>query len=301
MSFTRTLGAALLAWPLATGAQDIEPRMFSNAPVGVNFLLAGYVYTRGGLALDPALPIADAHLQTSNAVVAYARALDIFGMSGKVDVVVPYTWLSGSATYNGEPVDRVVDGFGDPAVRYSVNFYGAPALRLPEFASYRQDLIIGGSVRVTAPASQYDPARLVNVGTHRWSVKPEIGASKARGPWFFEAAVAATFFTDNRDFFNGHTRTQDPIYAVQAHVIRNFQAGIWASVDATYYWGGRVSIDGDRNRDELGDWRYGATLTLPVDRFSSIKGYASDGISTRTGADYKLIGLVRQYRWGGGL
>jgi hypothetical protein len=299
--FARTLAAAALALPLAAGAQDIEPRLFSNTPVGVNFLLAGYVYTRGGLALDPSLPITNAQLQTSNAVLAYARAIDFFGLSSKIDVVLPYTWLSGSATYQGDQIDRVVNGFGDPAFRWSVNFYGAPALTLPEFASYKQDLILGGSVRVTAPASQYDSARVVNIGTHRWSVKPEIGASKAMGAWIFEAAAAATFFSDNTDFYNGHTRVQDPIYAVEGHVIHDFQRGIWGSIDATYYWGGQAYVDDAASGAELGNWRYGATLALPVDRNNSIKVYGSNGLSARTGANYKLIGLVWQYRWGGGL
>jgi hypothetical protein len=31
-------------------AQSIEPRAYSNAPVGVNFLLAGPYFTRGGLS-----------------------------------------------------------------------------------------------------------------------------------------------------------------------------------------------------------------------------------------------------------
>ena len=83
-------------------AQDIEPRAYSNAPVGVNFLIVGYAYTRGGLSFDSSLPISDAHLHTSNAVLAYARALDLWGNSGKVDVVVPYTWLSGSADFAGD-------------------------------------------------------------------------------------------------------------------------------------------------------------------------------------------------------
>jgi hypothetical protein len=297
----RTVGVAALALPLAAGAQDIEPRLFSNTPVGVNFLLAGYVYTRGGLSLDPSLPITDAQLQTSSAVLAYARAIDFFGLSSKVDVVLPYTWLSGSATYQGDTVDRVVTGFGDPAFRWSVNFYGAPALALPQFASYRQDLILGGSVRVTAPAGQYDSTRVVNIGTHRWSVKPEIGASKAVGAWIFEVAAAATFFTDNRDFYNGRKRAQDPIYAVEAHVIHDFDRGIWGSLDATYYWGGQAYVDDAARGGELGNSRYGATLALPVDRNNSIKVYASSGLSARTGADFKLVGLVWQYRWGGGL
>jgi hypothetical protein len=28
-------------------AQDAEPRAYANAPVGLNFLLAGYAYTQG--------------------------------------------------------------------------------------------------------------------------------------------------------------------------------------------------------------------------------------------------------------
>lgn len=293
--------AALLALPTAAAAQDIEPRAFSNTPVGVNFLLAGYAYTQGGLAVDPALPLTDAKLATSNAVLAYARALDIFGMSGKFDVVVPYTWLSGSALYEGEPVERVVNGFGDPAFRVAVNFFGAPALTLPAFLDYRQDLIVGGSLRVFAPLGQYDDTRVVNIGANRWSFKPELGVSKAIGPWTLEATGAVQWFTANDDFYGGHRRTQDRVNSVQAHVIRNFDSGVWGAVDVTYYWGGQAYVDGAASGTGLDNWRYGATLAWPVDRHNSIKGYLSNGVSSRTRANYKLVGIVWQYRWGGGL
>ena len=59
---------------LPTRAQDIEPRAYANAPVGVNFLIAGYAYTRGGLSFDSAVPLTNANLNTSNAVVAYAMS-----------------------------------------------------------------------------------------------------------------------------------------------------------------------------------------------------------------------------------
>ena len=72
-------------------AQDIEPRAYSNAPVGVNFLIAGYGYTRGGVAFGPSLPITNPDLHTSNAVVAYARVLDLWGKSAKFDATLPYT------------------------------------------------------------------------------------------------------------------------------------------------------------------------------------------------------------------
>ena len=57
------LAACALVAGTAPRAQDIEPRAYSNAPVGVNFLIAGYAYTRGGLAFDPSLPVTDENLQ----------------------------------------------------------------------------------------------------------------------------------------------------------------------------------------------------------------------------------------------
>ena len=104
-------------------------------------------------------------------------------------------FLSGSASYRGDAVEREVDGFADPLFRLSVNFYGAPALTLPEFKSYEQDLIVGASLQVSVPAGQYDSTKLVNIGTNRWSFKPEIGASKALGPWTLELKAGATLFT----------------------------------------------------------------------------------------------------------
>jgi len=281
-------------------AQSIEPRAYANAPVGMNFLIAGVASTTGGVAFD-SLPITDPHLRTTSAVLGYARALDVGGRSGKVDVVVPYTWLSGSATYQGGPIEREVDGPGDPLLRISVNFHGAPAMTLPEFRNYRQDLIVGASLQVSVPAGQYDATKLVNIGTHRWSFKPEIGASQAIGPWTLEGAAAVTLFTTNDDFFNGNRRSQDPLYSLRAHLIYNFAGGAWASVDGTVYTGGRTTLNGTVNSDLQQNWRVGASLALPVDERHSLKFYASSGVSARTGNSFDLFGLAWQYRWGGGL
>jgi hypothetical protein len=52
-------------------------------------------------------------------------------------------------------------------------------MQLKEFAAYHQRTNIGASVVVSAPLGQYDPAKLVNVGTNRWAFKPEVGISHA--------------------------------------------------------------------------------------------------------------------------
>lgn len=282
-------------------AQDIEPRAYSNAPVGVNFLVAGVAYSHGGLSLDPSLPVTDARLESSAAVLAYARVLDLWGVSGKFDAIVPYVTLSGTADYAGQPVQRSIHGLANPAFRISANLMGAPALTLQEFAAYRQDLIVGVSLQVGVPFSQYDPTRLLNIGTNRWSIRPEVGVSKALGSWTIEGQAAVTFYGDNTDFFGGSTRTQDPLYALQAHLVHSFRSGVWAAFDVTYFAGGRSTIDGVAKNDLQQNWRVGATLAIPVDRRNSIKLAASSGVSARTGNNFDLLAVAWQYRWGGGL
>lgn len=297
------VGACALAVgvPSPAHAQDMEPRSYANAPVGLNFMIAGYGYTRGGLAFDNALPLSNPHLTTSSALLAYARVLDFWGKSAKFSMIVPLTELSGSVDLAGETVTRDVSGSADPLFKLSVNLYGAPALSLQEFAAYRQDLIVGASLRVSAPMGQYDDSRVVNLGSNRWSFKPEVGVSKALGRWTLEGTAAATLFTDNRDFFNGQTRSQDPVYSFEAHVIYSFSGGAWGSLDATYFAGGRTTLDGVQGSDLQQNWRFGGTLAFPVDVHHSIKLYGSSGVSARTGNNFDLLGIAWQYRWGAGL
>lgn len=304
-SATTGVGAALVvllamtsAWRHAA-AQDLEPRAFANTPIGLNFLVGGYAYTTGGVAVDPTVPLTNADVGVDSATLAYAHTLAFQGQSAKFDIVVTYASLSGSAEFAGQPHDRAVSGFGDPRFRFSFNFYGAPALSMKDFADYRQDVIVGASLYVWAPWGQYDPTKLVNLGTNRWAFKAELGVSKAVGSWTFELVPGATFFADNSDFLDGHTRRQDPLYSVQAHVIYAFDSGIWAAIDGTYYIGGQTSVDGVADANRESNARAGLTIALPIDRSNSIKFYANGGLATRTGSNFTTLGLAWQYRWGG--
>lgn len=293
--------AALLYAATHACAGELEPRTYANTPVGLNFLIGSYSYSEGGLSTNSSLPIQDAQLRIHTEVLAYARTLDVWGKSGKFDVILPYSQLSGSAMLDGQSRERHVSGLNDPRFRFSVNFYGAPALSMQEFADYRQDLIIGASIQVSAPVGQYDSSKLVNLGNNRWSVKPDIGISRALGPLTLELSTGVTFFTNNEDYLGTNTLEQDPVYSTQAHVIYRFGGGVWGALDGTYDYGGRTTVNGVQNDDVQRNSRAGVTLALPVDRNNSIKLYASTGVSTRTGSDYNLGGIAWQYRWGAGL
>jgi hypothetical protein len=172
---------------------------------------------------------------------------------------------------------------------------------MKEFANYKQGTIVGVSLAVTAPGGQYDPHKLVNIGTNRWSIKPEIGISKAWGPLTAEAAAGVFVFTDNNQPFHGQTLAQAPIYSLQGHLIYNFTKGIWGALDANYYTGGRTTMDNKTADNLQQNWRVGATLAFPITRQNSIKLYGNTGIYSRTGSNYDIVGIAWQYRWGGGL
>jgi Putative MetA-pathway of phenol degradation len=282
-------------------AQDAEPRLYTNTPVDLNFLIAGYVYSQGKLAFDPSLSIADAQFYSNTGAVAYVRSFDLWGKSAKIDVIAPFSAFAAQGLVAGEPREREMSGLGDPRLRVSVNLLGAPALSVKEFASYKQDLIVGVSLQMSGPFGQYDNTKLLNLGNNRWSFRSELGISKALGPWVVEVAPSVTFFTDNPDFFNGKQFAQAPLYLVRAHLIHNFASGVWISLDGSYFTGLRTTVNGVKGDNEQENVRAGLTLALPIDRHNSVKLNASTGLYTRTGSEFSILGIAWQYRWGAGL
>jgi hypothetical protein len=162
-------------------------------------------------------------------------------------------------------------------------------------------VIIGGSLLVSVPLGQYDSNRLLNISSHRWSFKPELGISKRWDRFIFEAAIAGTFYTDNHAFFGQNERAQDPIGSAQLHAIYSTKRGIWGSLDFTYYAGGKVHLNGESKHDIESNSRLGGTIAIPVNPYNSIKLYGSAGVTARTGGRFDVIGAAWQVRWGGGL
>ena len=294
------VGLALMTALTRAHAQELEPRAYSNSPVGTSFFVAGYAYTQGGLSVDPSLPVQDAKLKVHSGVLAYARALNLWGKSGKFDVVVPYYALSGTATVAGQLAERQVNGFGDPRFRLSVNLYGAPALSTKQFAGYKRDLVIGASVQVSLPCGNYDSSKAINLGTNRWSIRADVGFSKAFGALTLDVTSTAAFYSENHDYFGGKTLEQSPVFAWQANLSYEFGRGVWAAVGATYYGGGRTTVNGDVSNGELANVRAGALLVVPASRHQSIKISYSRGLYTGLGTDFAIFGLAWQYRFDAG-
>lgn len=292
---------AILALALAAqsvAAQELEPRSYSPAPIGANFLVVGYSYQSGEVVFDPASPISDVSASLSSANLAYGRSFGLFGRLATLSIAVPGAWGSVSGSIGEQRRSITRSGFADIRARFVVNLLGGPALTPKEFAARPPSTTLGFSVVVNAPTGEYDPTKLINLGTHRWAIKPELGVSSPRGRWTLEAAAGAWLFADNDRFYPGSVvRSQDPLWTAQGHVGYTFRPQLWAALDATYYTGGRTYADGVRSATRQQNSRLGATLSVPLKRGHTIKLLAARGVTARVGSRFDTYSVAYQYLW----
>jgi hypothetical protein len=278
-------------------AQDMEPRAYSAAPTGTNFLVAGYGRVNGHVSFDPALPITSVNAEINHYDFGYQRTFDLLGRSASAALLVPFVQgeLTGQLQDQSREASR--SGLGDLKFRFATNLLGGPALSPGEFARREPTTTLGTSLTVVAPTGQYVPQRLINISDHRWAFKPDIGLSQPFGDWFAEASAGVWLFTDNHDFFGGHVRGQAPIATLQLHGGYNFLSGTWLAADATYYRGGETSIDGVAKHDIKESWRYGVTLSVPLGAGFSVKVAGSNWLTHSNSGTFQVVGIAFQYRW----
>jgi hypothetical protein len=280
---------ALLALLLSvnTHAQEIEARAYSNAPIGMNFLTGGLAQAKSG------------SYTLNTQALSLTHVIDVAGQSGRLTLVLPYAELTGTGQVGAQTINASAEGLSDPLIKASVNLYGAPALTNSEFANYRQDLIIGASIAASIPWGQYNSSQMINVGANRSLIQPAMGLSQAVGPWRLELAGMATIYTSNNNFMGNNTLSQNPIYSGETHVIYYFPNTAWISADATYFTGGQTYVNGMPTSGTQENWRFGSTLSYPIDKNNSIRLSGSKGVYSRTDTSYNAVGISWQYRWGG--
>ncbi|QBF81431.1 transporter [Shewanella maritima] len=276
-------------------AQDLEPRSYTNVPIDLEFVAAGLVYSHGGLSPAPGVTVKDAQLTAKAAAVGYARTFALFGQSAKFDVGTTRACIEGSATFQGEFVEGEQCGFGDPAFKLSWNFYGAPALSLQQWSSYKAGLVIGTSLQVEAPWGSYDSDKLLNTGTNQWVFRPGLGLSYTQEKWQYGLNATVRFYSDNDNFYNDVFLEKAPQYSAQIHIIYTLDSGDWLSVSGNYFFGADTTQDGADSNDEERNSRLGVTYSYAIDKRNSLKFNASTGFITRVGNDFSTYGVFWQY------
>ena len=274
-------------------AQDLAPRTYWPAPEGTQLLIVGYAHQTGDIVTDPSIPITGVDSTIDSGVLAYRHSLGMFGRSGNIQLEVPYVDGRTTGMVSDQPGRRDVSGPGDVSATLTINLVGAPSMSPAEFLELRQTPrpILGASITVVAPTGKYEADKLINIGTNRWAARLQIGYIRPLSPkWLMEMSIGAWVFEANDEFL-GETRKQDPIGALNVHLIRRFSPGFWASLDLNYYVGGHSTVGEERNADLQRNSRAGLSLAYPLSRKHAVKLGISEGVVTESGGDFRAITL----------
>ncbi len=300
-----SLALLLLLRAIPASAQEVEPRVYLASPIGSNIVLASTAWTGGDVVSDATIPVQDGDIQAGGGIFGYFRSFGLFGRSASLGGTFPLVGANGEGTVVTGPspirVHRDLLGPGDSQVRLTVNLFGSPAMDTATFVKRGRRTNLGASLVTGVPTGEFDSAKALNLGTHRWSFKPEVGLSVPVGErWLVEIYAGTWFFTDNPDFVAG-TLTQAPMFTSQAHLSYNLSVRAWVSADATFYAGGSTKVDGEVNASRQRNSRLGLTLSLPIaTRRQTLKIGASTGAWVRYGADFNTITATWSYGWGRG-
>jgi len=289
----------LICLVLATASysQELEPRALTNIPIGTNVIVAGYGFATGNILVDPTVPIENLSANIHTGIFAYLRAINLFGLSAKIDAVIPYAFGDWAGRYIGVDTTTARSGFADARFRLSFNFVGAPALEKVEFAAYKPGLISGFSIQVVAPTGQYFDDKIINVGSNRWVFKPQWGIADNFKHWIVEGYIAVRVFTRNTNFFNGNAVTQNPLYTFKAHLIRKLPKRMWLAIDLGYGIGGRTFINEVKQETHVSTTRFGLHYALPVAQHHTIKFSFISGVLFDQGSDFDAFVVTYQYIW----
>jgi len=215
----------MLCRPDQARAQFTDPRTYDNTPVGVSQLELAYAYANANASIETSLVIAGAELHLNLGTVEYTRYFSVFHRTAWAQAIVPIagTNIRGSRT-----------GAGDSSYELALLVKGGRALSVTQFASYTPTTTVGVSLTVTAPTGQYNASKVLNLGSDRWSFKPEIGISHPFGskqPWVVDAYANAYFYTDNTSFHGVEILRQQALPGLEGHVSYTFASNLWVSLD----------------------------------------------------------------------
>ena len=292
--------ASLVAFSLAVfsfgqaAGQDIEPRRWTPLPAGLNVVGTGYVHLEGDVFFNPVLQVEDASVSGRATAISYVRSFAVGEKIARLDVIVPWANMRWSGLLDGAPATVSRVGLADPSIRLSMILAGDK----PD-ALAASNTVIGAAVAINVPFGEYLEEKLLNLGNNRFFVRPQVGVLHTRGKWSYELTGSVFLFGDNNDFYGGSKLEQDPLYAVQTHLICTFdKPGYWAALSAGYGWDGQSTVDGAKVDDSRRLFLSALALGIPVGRKQGIKfAYVRSRTNTPTGGDVDTLSVGWSYRF----
>jgi len=289
---------AVLHIPNQACAQFNHPRAYENAPVGTNQLELGYTYEHANASLDTSLVIAGAKLNANQGIIDYTRYFDFFHRLMWVEASVPVAGLSGAVS--GTNLQYSITGAGDSSYSLAMLLKGGPALSVAQFEHYKPTTTLGVSFTISAPTGLYNPNRILNLGSNRWSFKPEIALSHPFGreqKWEFDGYANVYFYTDNTSYGGQEILRQQPLPGLEGHISYSFNDSVWASLDTRYSFRGTTFVDGIAQDNAQQNFILGSEMNISLNSRNSLVFEFAKALVHNNGPAVVGFSIKYDYTW----
>jgi hypothetical protein len=295
------LTLAIFPFPGQVYAQFAEAHHYDNTPIGVNQVELAYAYAHSDASIDTSLVVAGARFNLNQGTITYTRYFGFLHRAAWVEASVPLADLSGSVS--GTNIQGSITGSGDSSYAVTGLLKGGPALSPDQFADYKPTTTVGLSLTISAPTGQYDPNHLLNLGSDRWSFKPEIALSHPFGSgqkWQCDGYAHAYFFTDNTSYHGKEILRQEPLPGLEGHVSYFFVPKAWASIDALYSFRGPTVINGVNQNNAQKNFTLGSEVNVSLNSQNSLVFQFAKALVHQNGPSLTGFAVKYTYSWGRG-
>jgi hypothetical protein len=290
---------ATLHGPDQAFAQFTDAHTYDNTPAGTNQLETDYAFVHGNASIDSALVVSGASVDVNEGTIGYTRYFGLWHRLTWAEAALPLARLSGSV--NGTGIRGSTAGAGDSGYELGMLVKGGPALNAAEFERYKPATIVGLSCSVTAPTGLYAADRILNLGSDRWSFKPEIALSHPFGPgqkWQVDAYANAYFYTDNSAYHGREILRQTPLTGVEAHVSYSFNDSVWISSDTRYAFRGATVVDGVNQDNAQQNLIVGSEMKVSITGQHSLLVEVAKAVVHHNSPAVAGVAVKYDYTWG---
>jgi hypothetical protein len=267
--------------------------------VDVNNLEFDYTYARQNASIDTSLVVGSENLELNKGDLSYTHNFGLLGHFAWVNATVPYASLSGYVAESN--ISGSSTGLGDSSFELAGLLRGGEALSAAELARHERTTSVGVSLTVSVPTGEYNPDKVLNLGTNRWSFKPEVGIAYPFGPeqkWEVDGYISALFFTDNTAYRRIEVLRQEPLPGLEAHISYTFTPSFWASLDTRYAFRGQTSIDGLAQNNSQANFIIGSEAHWLPDSHNSIGLVFAKALVHTNAPNYTGVVVKYAYSWG---
>jgi Putative MetA-pathway of phenol degradation len=295
------LALAIVCGPATLSAQFSDPHSYDNSPAGVNQLELGYAYAHANASLDTSLVIAGAKLNLSQGSVDYTRYFGLFHRTAWAEASLPIAGLSGSIT--GTNIEGSTAGTGDSSYEFATLLVGGPALTPAEAENAAPTTRVGLSVTATAPTGKYHTDKILNLGSDRWSFKPELALSLpfgTRDKWQADLYTNIYFYTDNTSYRGREVLRQEALPGFEGHVSYSFNDRVWTSLDTRYSFRGATFVNRIDQDNTQQNFSLGAETNVSMNGRNSLLFEFAKALVHENGPSVAGFSAKYFYTWGKG-